>query len=112
MSSNSIEILDGGRTLSLRFGNRAEEIVADTSEQATRALAQMLFDEVGEVDSMVPFELRVLLVDGEPCVELHYQGGTGGTAHAVYTYSSAAAREIFEAVKTSIPPPILQQYET
>ena len=45
MSSNSIHILDSGRTLSLRFGNRAEEIVADTSEEATRALAKMLFEE-------------------------------------------------------------------
>jgi hypothetical protein len=41
----TLEILDGGRTLSLRFCQRAEEIVASTPEEAVKALAFMLFRE-------------------------------------------------------------------
>lgn len=57
--ANSIEILDEGRTLSLRYGSHAEEIVADTPEQATTALAGVLFEELKDIAHLEKGLLKV-----------------------------------------------------
>ena len=59
----------------------------------------------------IPFELKITLPDGRPHAELHYEGGSGGTSHAVYTYPDEEARRIFEAIKSVVPPPVLDQYK-
>jgi hypothetical protein len=62
-----------------------------------------------EAEIVEKMEMRIMLKDGRPRVELDYSG-VAVPAPMQHTYSTTVAYDIFEAVMPWIPPKILDKH--